>query len=70
MQIIISESCSVKGGGGLTVYHTMTTFDAFTEKCLLKTLWGKKKMLATSIFFFSHNVFYPMKHNLNVLSNI
>ena len=40
------------------------------EKSLLKTLWEKKKMLVTSIFFFSHNVFYPMKHNFNVLSNI
>ena len=27
-------------------------------------------MLVTSIFFFSHNVFYPMKHNFNVLSYI
>ena len=26
---------------------------------LLKALWEKKKMLVTSIFFFSHNVFYP-----------
>ena len=39
-------------------------------KSLLKTLWEKKKMLVTSIFFFSHNVFYPVKHNFNVLSNI
>ena len=30
-------------------------------KSLLKTLWEKKKMLVTNIFFFSHNVFYPMK---------
>ena len=37
-------------------------------KRLLKTLWEKKKMLLTSIFFFSHNVFYPMKHNSNVTS--
>ena len=27
-------------------------------------------MLVTSIFLFSHNVFYPMKHNFNVMSNI
>ena len=38
-------------------------------KNLLKTR-QEKKMLVTSIFFFSHNVFYPMKHNLNMLSNI
>ena len=54
----------------LTHYHTMTTFDALEEKAFLKTLWEKKKMLVTSIFFFFHNVFCPMKHNLNVLSNI
>ena len=30
------------------------------EKSLLKTLWEKKKMLVTSIFFFSQNVFYPI----------
>ena len=36
----------------LTLYHTVTTFDALREKA------------------FTHNVFYPMKHNFNVLSNI
>ena len=40
------------------------------EKSLLKTLWEKKKMLVTNIFFFSHNVSYPMKDNFNNLSNI
>ena len=39
-------------------------------KSILKTLWEKMKMLVSSIFFFSHNVFYPMKDNFNVLSNI
>ena len=48
----------------LTLYHTMTTFDTLKEKALLKTLWEKKKMLVTSIFFFSHNVFYPMNITL------
>ena len=48
----------------------MTTFDTPEEKSLLKRLWEKKKMLVTSIFFFSHNVFYSMKQNFNVLSNI
>ena len=38
---------------------------------VLKTLrWEKKKMLVTSIFFFSHIVFYPMEDNFNILSNI
>ena len=49
----------------------MTTLDTLEEKKrLLKTLWEKKKILVTSIFFFSHNVFYPMKDIFNVLSNI
>ena len=26
-------------------------------------MWKKEKMLVTSIFFFSHNVFYPLKTN-------
>ena len=33
-------------------------------------LWEKKKMLVISIFFFSHIVFYPLKDNFNILSNI
>ena len=37
---------------------------------LLKTLWEKKKMLVTSIFFFSHNIFYSIEHTCNVLSSI
>ena len=48
----------------------MKTFDAPKENNLLKTSWEKKKMLVTSIFFFSHYVFYPMKHQFNVLSHI
>ena len=48
----------------------MTTFDALEETNLLKTAWKKKKMLVTSIFSFSHNVFYPMKDKFNVMSNI
>ena len=55
----------------LTHYHIMTTFGALEEiLSLLKTLWEKKKMLVTSIFFFSHNVFYPMKDNFKILSYI
>ena len=27
----------------------------------MKTFWEKEKMLVTSIFSFSHNVFYPIK---------
>ena len=43
----------------LTLYHTILTFNDPEKSCLLKTLWEKVKMLETSIFTFSHNVFYP-----------
>ena len=39
-------------------------------KSLLKTMWEKKRMLVTSIFFLFQNVFYPRKDNFNILSNI
>ena len=48
----------------------MMAFDALEEKPCGKTLREKKKMLVTSIFFFSSHVFYPMKNNFNILSNI
>ena len=34
----------------------------------LKTLWVKEKMLVTSIFSFTHNVFYPVKYRFCRLS--
>ena len=37
---------------------------------LLKTLWEKEKMLVTSIFSFSHNVFYPSTDEFKPLSHI
>ena len=41
-----------------TLYHTIPTFNNL-EKDVLKTLWEKEKMLVTSIFSLSCNVFYP-----------
>ena len=29
-------------------------------------MWEKEKMPVTSIFFFSHNVFYPLEDNFNI----
>ena len=43
----------------LNLYHKIPTFNN-PEKENLKTLWEKEKMLVTSIFSFSHNVFYPI----------
>ena len=42
-----------------TQYRLLTT----GESILLKTLWEKEKMLVTSIFSFSHNVFKDKNHH-------
>ena len=44
----------------------MRTFDAPVEKILLKTKWGKDKMLVTNVFSFSSYVFYPLEDKFNV----
>ena len=46
----------------LTLYYTITTFNDPHTGSLLKTLWEKEKMLVTSIFSFSHNVFHPSQY--------
>ena len=48
-------------------FHTITSFK---RKEFLKTLWEKEKMLVTSIFSFSKNVFYPIKVRFPCFSNI
>ena len=54
-----------------TLYQTKTISEALEEKKnLLKTLLENEKMLVTSIFSFSNNVFYPIKDILNVLRTI
>ena len=40
------------------------------ERVLLKILWEKDKVLVTSIFSFSHNVFYPIKDKFYHLSHM
>ena len=45
----------------LTHSHTMTPFGVSGKEVFFKTLWEKEKMLVTSIFSFSHNVFYSIK---------
>ena len=37
------------------------SFKLINDRQLLKTLWEKKKLLVTSNFFFSHNVFYSIR---------
>ena len=41
----------------------------FWQRRLLKTLWEKEKMLVTSIFSFSYNVFFPIKESLHHLNH-
>ena len=40
------------------------------DKKLFKTLWLKEKMLVTSIFSFSHNIFHPSQTKIEVLIHI
>ena len=37
------------------------SFSGINNKQLFKTLWEKKKLLVTSNFSFSHNVFYSIR---------
>ena len=45
----------------LTLYHTILTFKDMEKIAFRKKLWEKEKMLVTSIFSFSHNLFYLFK---------
>ena len=45
----------------LILYHTIQTFKDPEKEAFLHSLWEKEKMVVTSIFFFSHNVFFPIK---------
>ena len=40
------------------------------KRSLLKTIWEKEKMLVTSIFSFSHNVFFQFQKEFLFLSHI
>ena len=54
--------CSV-----LVIYQTILAFYDPEEEDL-KTLLGKEKMLVTSIFSISNNVFNPIKHRKSLLN--
>ena len=59
-----------KPGDFNTLYHTNRTFNNLEKEALMKTLWEKEKILVTSIFSFSHNVFYPSQHKYQFFTNI
>ena len=56
-------------GFPLTLYHTIPTFNDPKEDCFGKH-WGKEKMLATSIFYSPHGVFYSIKERNHHFSNL
>ena len=69
------------GKGEIAHYEQFLLSHCFQKACfprgvkrpqeigLLKTLWEKEKMLVTSIFSFSHNVFYSSRHKFQFLSH-
>ena len=55
---------------GLTGYHTIPAFFNPVKGCLMKIFWEKEEMLVTSIFSFSHNVFYLSQNEFQFFSHI
>ena len=64
------DKCEMFPGEDLNLYHTIQTFKRPWKRRLLKTLWEKEKMLETSIFSFSPNVFYLSQNRFQILSHI
>ena len=58
----------LSSGKDLTLYHTIPTFND-PEENFMKTSFKKEKMLVTSIFSFSPNVFYSIKNKNHHFSN-
>ena len=67
MGALIAWHCTKKDFNSLP---TIPAFKDTEEKRLWKTLWEKEKMLVTSIFFFSHSVFYSIKERNLHISNV
>ena len=65
-QILRSQLSKDGCCGGIC--FTILTFNDPQERRLLKTLWDKEKMLVTSIFSFSHNIFYISKTEIIILA--
>ena len=59
-----------KGWSGINPFPDKPWFLRVYGTSLLKTLWEKEKMLVTSIFSFSHSVFYSIKEINPHFSNI
>ena len=53
-----------------TLYHIILTFNNPEKEVFGKKLWEKEKMLVTSIFSFSNNLFCSFKNKVLSLSHI
>ena len=51
-------------------FNTPSRLFTAKKETFLKTLWEKEKMLGTSIFSFSHNVFCPYQNKFQIYSRI
>ena len=54
----------------LTLYHTVPTFNDSEKEVFRKHCGKRRKMLVTSIFSFSHNVFELIKNRSHYSNNI
>ena len=69
---LVLQTCknTSMSGKGLTLYHTILTFNNPEKQTFLKTLWKKEKMLVSNIFSFSNNVLYSFSHSVLYSSQI
>ena len=56
--------------GFCLLFTTQSWLLTTLKKSLLETLWEKEKILVTSIFSFSHNVFYPSQNKFHCFIHI
>ena len=54
----------------LALYYTILTFNNPQQRSLSKKLWEKEKMLVTSIFAFSHKIFYSSQNRFQIFSQV
>ena len=67
----LDQSKILSSGNGLINPLPYTAdFKQTWERSFLKTLWEKEKMLVTSNFPFSNNVFYPSQKKFHFFSHI
>ena len=68
---LIADDRATGGSNDRNLFTTQSRLlMTLRQSALLKTLWEKEKMLVTSIFSFSHNVFYSSQNKFQVFSHI